>query len=529
MKVEILDTTLRDGTQGCGVDFPPTERFRVMHALDDLGVTYMEVGMLTDARSAAYFRAVAEETFHTVQPVVFGQTCRPGETAADSPVLQALAECPLTVTSIFGKSWKYQISRVLDTTPEENLRMIADSIRYLKDAGKTVFFDAEHFFDGYSDDVGYAMQVVDTAFRAGADRVILCDTNGGMLPDSIGVTVHAVTSRFGNRVGIHCHNDMGMAEADSVAAVLSGATHVQGTISGFGERCGNANLNTLIPVLQLKLGFDCIGAGLGELTRTARLVNEAANRTFNENEPFVGGYAFTHKAGTHIDGVTKSPRTFEHMDPAAVGNRRNFVISSLSGRAALVDKMRAFLPPDEARSITKNSPELVQLSQILRDREAMGYDYEDASASLALLIDGVLEKRKRFFDLLSFKVIVDETPLGKEYAGIVRDEMKATAAIKIAVGDCEELTAGEGNGPVNAMDVALRRALQRFYPDIAKMRLTDYKVRVLDSGATASVVRVLIESTDGVSVWRTIGVSPDIITASWQALRDSVEYMLSHC
>ena len=529
MKIEILDTTLRDGTQGCGVDFSPAERIRVMHALDDLGVTYMEVGMLTDARSAAYFRMVADEKFHTVQPVVFGQTCRPGEAAADSGILQLLGECPLQVAAIFGKSWKYQISRVLDTTPEENLRMIADSIRYLKDAGKTVFFDAEHFFDGYSDDAGYAMQVVDTAFRAGADRVILCDTNGGMLPDSIGVTVHAITSRFGNRVGIHCHNDMGMAEADSVTAVLSGATHVQGTISGFGERCGNANLNMLIPVLQLKLGFDCIGEGLTALTRTARLVNEAANRAFNENEPFVGGYAFTHKAGTHIDGVTKSPRTFEHMDPAAVGNKRNFVISSLSGRAALVDKMRAFLPPEEARAITKSSPELIQLSQILRDREAIGYDYEDASASLALLIDEVFEKRKRFFDLLSFKVIVDENPLGKEYSGIVRDEMKATAAIKIAVGDNEELTAGEGNGPVNAMDVALRRALQRFYPDIAKMRLNDYKVRVLDSGATASVVRVLIESTDGVSVWRTIGVSPDIITASWQALRDSVEYMLSHC
>ncbi len=524
MKIEIYDTTLRDGLQGCGVDFSHSDKLTVLHTLDTLGVTYSEIGMLTDEASAAFCREVAAAGLTTTVPVIFGKTCRPGEKCADSPALAAMAACPLPVTTIFGKSWSYQVDHVLHTTAEENLRMIWDTVRYLKSAGKQVFFDAEHFFDGYSDSAEYAMRVVDTAFTAGADRVILCDTNGGMLPDTIGMVTSAVIQQYGiGKVGIHCHNDMGMAAACSVSAVLSGATQVQGTISGFGERCGNANLNTIIPVLQLKLGFDCIGGRLPQLTGCARRVNECANRAFNENEPFVGGYAFTHKAGTHIDGVTKAPRSFEHMDPSAVGNRRNIVISSLSGRAALADKMRAWLPEED---LGKDSPRLLELSRILKEWEAMGYDYEDASASLALLIAEVLQKRKRYFDLLHFKVNVENSDrqMHDTDAGEV---MSAIATIKIAVEGRAELTAGEGNGPVNAMDEALRRALVRFYPQISRMRLTDYKVRVLDSGATASVVRVLIESTDGLEVWRTVGVSPDIITASWQALRDSVEYMLS--
>lgn len=531
MKIEIYDTTLRDGIQGCGVDFSPEDKLSVLHTLDHLGVTYIEVGMLTDEDTAAYCEKVAAEPLRCATPVVFGQTCRPGESCADNAALCAMARCSLPVATIYGKSWLYQVEQVLHTTKEENLRMIRDTIVFLKNAGKQVFFDAEHFFDGYSDDATYAMAVVETAFDAGADRVILCDTNGGMLPDTIGLVTKAVADRFGSscytshnsgKLGIHCHNDMGMASACTVSAVLSGVTQVQGTISGFGERCGNANLNTLIPVLQLKLGFDCIGENLPRLTACARQINERANRAFNENEPFVGGYAFTHKAGTHIDGVTKSPRSFEHMDPGAVGNRRNIVISSLSGRAALADKMRAYLPATEA--LTKDSPRLLELSRILKEREAQGYDYEDAAASLALLIEEVLNQRKRYFDLLHFKVMVENQPLSIDN---VSEDMSAIATIKIAVGGSEELTAGEGNGPVNAMDEALRRALVRFYPQISQMRLTDYRVRVLNSGATASVVRVLIESTDGVEVWRTVGVSPDIITASWQALRDSVEYMLS--
>ena len=528
MKIEIYDTTLRDGIQGCGVDFSTEDKITVLHTLDRLGVTYIEVGMLTDAASVDYCQLVAAEKLETAVPVIFGQTCRPGEACRDNPALAAMAACPLPVAAIYGKSWLYQVEQVLHTTAEENLRMIWDTVMYLKAAGKKVFFDAEHFFDGYSDNAEYALRVVETAFTAGADRVILCDTNGGMLPDTIGLVVSAVIQQYGiGKIGIHCHNDLGMAVAGSVSAVLSGASQVQGTISGFGERCGNANLNTLIPVLQLKLGFDCIGGNLTGLTSCARRISETANRAFNENEPFVGGYAFTHKAGTHIDGVTKAPRSFEHMDPAAVGNRRNIVISSLSGRAALADKMRSYLPPED---LTKDSPRLLELSRILKEREALGYDYEDAAASLALVIEEVLNQRKRYFDLLHFKVMVENSPLGtlqEPMYPTADTDMTAIATIKIAVEGREELTAGEGNGPVNAMDEALRRALVRFYPQISQMRLTDYKVRVLNSGATASVVRVLIESTDGLEVWRTVGVSPDIITASWQALRDSVEYMLS--
>ncbi|MBR5681296.1 MAG: citramalate synthase, partial [Clostridia bacterium] len=346
------------------------------------------------------------------------------------------------------------------------------------------------------------------------------DTNGGMLPDVVGLVTGAVRKKH-DRIGIHCHNDMGMAAACSVAAVLAGAQQVQGTVSGIGERCGNANLNTLIPVLQCKLGFDCIGDRLSSLTAAARAVSDAANLSFDESEPFVGGYAFTHKAGTHIDGVAKRPRSFEHIDPAAVGNERNTVVSGLSGRAAVIDKMRAAFPEER---FSKDDPRVLCAAAMIREREAEGFDYEDASASLALVLDEALGVRKSFFRLESLKVIVDEQ--AQMQAANTGNAFSASAVIKIAVGEREYLTAGEGNGPVNAIDEALRRALLRFYPEIASMHLTDYRVRVLDSRATASAVRVAIESTDGHSVWRTVGVSSDVINASWQALRDSVEYML---
>ncbi len=514
MKIEIFDTTLRDGEQGAGVEFSADDKLRVIHALDELGVSYIEAGMMTDDPAKhAFFGKLSGLRLKHAKLAVFGQTCRAGESAADNPALRAIASCDVPVAVLYGKAWDYQVSDVLKTTGDENLRMISDSIAFVKSSGKEVLFDAEHFFDGYADNPSYAMRVVDTAFAAGASRVILCDTNGGMLPDVIGMVCASVTKRHKN-IGIHCHNDLGMAVSCSVAAVLSGVTQVQGTISGVGERCGNANLNTILPVLQLKLGFDCIGDKMPHLSRIARTVNDAANMTFDENEPFVGGYAFTHKAGAHIDGVSKTPRAFEHITPESVGNRRNTVVSGLSGRAAVIDKMRAYLPD---RDFAKTDESVIRTAAMIREREAAGYAYEDAGASLALLIDEALGQRKRYFNLLSLKVMVDSQNDG---------DMGASAVIKIAVGDREELTAGEGNGPVNALDEALRRALMRFYPQIVTMRLTDYRVRVLDSLATASSVRVSIESTDGVSVWRTVGVSSDVINASWQALCDSVEYML---
>lgn len=536
MKIEIFDTTLRDGAQGAGINFNDDDKIKVIHALDQIGVSYIEAGMLCDAHSEEFFKKLGKLSLRNSKLCVFGQTRRAGETCEGNPFLPAIAASPVPCAVIYGKSWMYQVTNVLGTTAEENLSMIADTVRYLRGAGKEVIFDAEHFFDGYGDNAEYSLRVVDAALKAGASRVVLCDTNGGMLPDVIGMITKAVTDRFGN-IGIHCHNDLGMAAACSVSAVLSGAMHVHGTISGVGERCGNTNLNTIIPVLQLKLGFDCIGDAIQKLTKTARFVNEMANLTFSENEPFVGGYAFTHKAGAHIDGVNKAPRTFEHISPEAVGNKRNILISGLSGRAAVMEKLRELIVEqcmgsgmeEIGRSLadgtmSKNDPMIIRAAELIREKEGAGYSYEDAGASLALVLDEAFGIRRRSFDLLNLKVIVDEN---SEAAGVSGGEMRSWAMIKISVNGCEELSAGEGNGPVNAMDICLRRALSRFYPEIEGMHLTDYKVRVLESSATASAVRVLIESTDGVSVWRTMGVSHDIINASWQALRDSVEYMLS--
>lgn len=536
MKIEIFDTTLRDGAQGAGINFNDDDKIKVIHALDQIGVSYIEAGMLCDAHSEEFFKKLGKLSLRNSKLCVFGQTRRVGETCEGNPFLPAIAASPVPCAVIYGKSWMYQVTNVLGTTAEENLSMIADTVRYLRGAGKEVIFDAEHFFDGYGDNAEYSLRVVDAALKAGASRVVLCDTNGGMLPDVIGMITKAVTDRFGN-IGIHCHNDLGMAAACSVSAVLSGAMHVHGTISGVGERCGNTNLNTIIPVLQLKLGFDCIGDAIQKLTKTARFVNEMANLTFSENEPFVGGYAFTHKAGAHIDGVNKAPRTFEHISPEAVGNKRNILISGLSGRAAVMEKLRELIVEqcmgsgmeEIGRSLadgtmSKNDPMIIRAAELIREKEGAGYSYEDAGASLALVLDEAFGIRRRSFDLLNLKVIVDEN---SEAAGVSGGEMRSWAMIKISVNGCEELSAGEGNGPVNAMDICLRRALSRFYPEIEGMHLTDYKVRVLESSATASAVRVLIESTDGVSVWRTMGVSHDIINASWQALRDSVEYMLS--
>ncbi len=524
MKIEILDTTLRDGEQGAGVEFSYDDKIRVITELDSLGVSYIEAGMITNSDGADFFNRLGKLDLKNSKLSVFTVTCKPDEKAEDNELLNYAASAPVMAATIYGKSWLYQITEVLHTTPEENLRIISDSIKFLISSGKEVIFDAEHFFDGYSDSPEYAMSVVKTAFESGASRVVLCDTNGGNLPDVVGLVCEAVCSKF-NRIGVHCHNDMGMAAACTVAAVLSGVTHVQGTISGIGERCGNANLNTVIPVLQLKMGFDCIGKRIEKLTSVARNINEAGNLAFDENEPFVGGYAFTHKAGSHIDGVRKSHRSFEHISPETVGNKRNIVISGLSGRSAVIEKMDSYLTATDG-SFSKDDVRVQRALEIIKERESKGYSYEDAGASLALTIDEALGRRKSYFDLLSLKVIVEEDSSKEKH---LSDEvgLTASAIIKISVDGKEYLTAGEGNGPVNALDVALRRALSRFYPDISKMHLTDYRVRVLDSKATASAVRVSIESTDGSSVWRTIGVSEDVINASWQALRDSVEYMLS--
>jgi len=541
MKIEILDTTLRDGAQGVGVEFSPDDRRRVILALDRLGVSYIEAGMIASEQDAAFFESLRDLELECAKLAVFTRTARVGTDPRDDELLRLAAAAPVPAAVIYGKAQLYQVTEVLGATAEENLRLIRESIRMLRDAGKEVIFDAEHFFAGWADSPAYAMQTVDEAFEAGASRVVLCDTNGGMLPDVVGMVTEAVAKRHpGRGIGIHCHNDLGMAEAATVSAVLSGACHVQGTVGGVGERCGNADLDTLIPVLQLKLGFDCAGSRISRLTETARAVSDAANRTFDESAPFVGGYAFTHKAGAHIDGVRKDPASFEHIDPAAVGNARSTVVSGLSGRAALLDRIRALLPETDSPSdpgaeggsepLSKDDPRVIRAAAAIREREAAGFDYEEASASLTLALEEALGLREHFFELLSLKVLVDETSGEGDPAVPEADteRFSASAVIKIRVGDREYLTAGEGNGPVNAIDGALRRALLRFYPELESVRLTDYRVRVLDSKATASAVRVAISSTDGRRVWRTVGVSSDIINASWQALRDSVEYVLAN-
>ncbi len=525
MKIEIYDTTLRDGSQGAGIDFTDDNRREVVVALDALGISYIEVGNAAVASDLRFLSEAGSLGLKSATLSVFCATRKPNSLASDDNVLRAAASCAAPVAAIVGKASRYQVEEVLHTTPEENLEMIRDSVSYLRGAGKRVFFDAEHFFDGYGDDPVYAVSVLRAAFEAGAERLVLCDTNGGMLPDVIGVVVTSVRQKLPNAaLGIHCHDDMGMAAACSVEAVISGAVQVQGTVAGIGERCGNCNLDTVIPVLQLKLGYQCVTPDqLRSLTRTARQVVEAVNLSFDEHEPFVGGYAFTHKAGMHIDAVRKRPRTFEHISPELVGNSSDTLISGIAGKSAYAAMLEKLAP--ELR-IKADSDEFAAIIAKVREYESRGFQFENAEASLLLVVREALGIRRDPFRLLTFRVIIGE-PIS------VNPSSLSAAWIKLAIpngdgGSREEFAAAEGLGPVNALDVALRRALSPVYPQLENVRLSDYRVRVLDSASakTASSVRVLIESTDGQHVWRTTGVSVDIVDASWQALRDSVEYYL---
>lgn len=525
MKIEIYDTTLRDGSQGAGISFTDEDKIEVIHALDELGISYIEVGFYTgSAREAGFFARPELRNLKRAKLTAFCPTRRPGESAAGTPALRSLASGAAGCAAVFGKASAKQAERVLKCPPDENIAMITDTISYLRAAGKEVIFDAEHFFDGYSDNPDYALATLEAASAAGASTLVLCDTNGGMLPDIVGMTLEAVKKRLpGARIGIHCHNDLGMAVACSLSGVIAGAVQLHGTVAGIGERCGNANIITLIPLLQLKMGFECVESPLLPLlSPTARKICEIANLEFDEREPFVGGYAFTHKAGTHIDALRKAPGSFEHIDPADVGNTRNILLSELSGRAALAERMSRIIP-----SIDKDSPEVAAALEELRLRESAGYQYEAAEASLTLLLCGALGLRREFFTVDTFNVIVGQ-PYSSRHSGLRGGGSNCSAIIKVKVDGSAEITAAEGDGPVNALDLALRKALLRFYPVLGRVRLTDYKVRVPSSGeaATASAVRVFIESTDGERVWRTTGVSTDIIDASWQALLDSIEFRL---
>lgn len=513
--VTIFDSTLRDGAQAEGVSFSVEDKIKVVKALDELGVGYAEAGNPgSNPKDLEFFERIKETELKNVKIAAFGSTRRRGISPSEDGNVQALLGAGVDTVAIFGKSWDFHVTEIINATLQENLEMIYDTVSYLKEKGKEVVFDAEHFFDGYKNNAEYAMKTLDSAVQAGADCLCLCDTNGGTFPDEIYEITKKAVERFDVPVGIHAHNDCGMAAANTVMAVKAGATHVQGTMTGFGERCGNTNLSTVIPDLQLKCGFKCIpDENMSKLTHIAREVSEIANLKLDDRAPFVGKTAFAHKGGMHIDGVSKNSKSFEHIDPELVGNERKFLTSEVAGRTTILSMIRKIAP-----NIEKNSPETVKIIDRLKELEYEGYQFEGAEGGFELVIRKELGKYKPFFELETFKIVGDYPSKLDE---------SATAMIKVSVDGKKEITAAEGQGPVNALDKALRKALEVFYPALSDVHLTDYKVRVLDSGsATASKVRVLIESSDGADSWTTVGVSKDIIEASWIALVDSIEYKL---
>lgn len=513
--IDIYDSSLRDGAQAQGVSYSVEDKIKIVQRLDELGVCYIEAGNPgSNPKDLEFFARVAALKLKNARIIAFGSTRKVGIAAADDSNLQSLLKAGTSAIAIFGKCWDYQVSNILRTSLEENLAMIGDTIRHLKQQGKEVVFDAEHFFDGYKANPDYALQTLAAAAEAGADSLCLCDTNGGSFPREIFDITAKVVGSFGVAIGIHCHNDGELAVANSVMAVQAGATQVQGTINGIGERCGNANLCAIIPNLQLKLGFECIPAErMVHLASTARFVSEIANMTHNEKAPYVGNDAFAHKGGMHIDAVYKNPISYEHINPEQVGNSRRILMSEVAGRSTLLARINAVDP-----ALTRDSPETLRVVARLKELEHEGYQFETAESSFELVVRKLLGKYQPFFELKEFKVIVNEPSI---------NGVNSSAMIKIRVGDQEEITAAEGDGPVNALDNAVRKALERFYPAIKEMKLTDYKVRVLDSDkASAAKVRVLIETSDHRENWTTIGVSTDVIDASWRALVDAIEYKL---
>lgn len=524
--IALYDTTLRDGTQGEHISFTVEEKLAIARRLDDFGVGFIEGGWPgSNPRDLHFFQLARRTPFCHARLAAFGATRRAGIGPEDDPNLAALLASEAEVVTVFGKAWDLHVEAVMGNRLEENLAMIADSVAFLRQAGRTVVYDAEHFFDGYRANPAYALESLAAAAGAGAAWIVLCDTNGGSLPGDVAAATARVaafldTSPAGRPgappgIGIHTHNDCGLALANSLAAVGSGATMVHGTVNGYGERCGNADLTALVPVLQLKLGRTCVTeANLAKLKSLSRFVSETANQVPLNNRPFVGRSAFAHKGGIHVSAIAKEPRAYEHMDPTLVGNRRRVLVSDLAGRSNVAYKARELGVDLEANG----GDARVILSQI-KELEEIGFQFEAAEGSLKILLEKVTDQFKPLFELQSFRVSIEKD----------RDRpCSAHATIKIAVGEEEEITAAEGQGPVSALDNALRKALDRFYPDLDAMRLVDFKVRVIDGReGTAARVRVLIESRDQQEVWSTIGVSEDVIEASWQALADSFQYKLA--
>lgn len=517
--VEIFDSTLRDGAQGEGISFSVQDKLNIVKTLDELGISYIEAGNPgSNPKDLEFFQEVKKIKLQNARLVAFGATRRKDISVESDVNLQSLLVAETSHVAIFGKSWDFQVREILKASLEENLSMIYETVAFLTKNNRKVIFDAEHFFDGYKANPEYALMSLKSAVKGGAICLSLCDTNGGTMPSQIKEIVEKVVKEFapeGVTIGIHTHNDTGMAVANSVIAVEAGAGQVQGTFIGIGERTGNANLSTIIPNLELKLGYKCLPEGnIRLLTPYARRIAEIANVTLEETMPYVGQTAFAHKAGMHIDAVTKNTTAYEHVSPELVGNERVFLMSEVAGRSMIIEKIKKF-----DKTITKDSPVAAAIIQQVKELEHEGYQFEGADGSFELLVRKAIGKYQPFFKLHYYKILGEQPPLDKSLCSF--------AQLKIEVDGKEEITAGEGDGPVHALDVALRKALEHFFPAVADIRLTDYKVRVLDSkSATAARVRVLIESTDGIDQWATVGVSPDVMAASWQALVDSFEYKL---
>jgi len=516
MIVKLYDTTLRDGTQAEDISFSAEDNVRIALRLDELGVHYIEGGWPgSNPKDIMFFEMAAKESFSNAKLCAFGSTCRADLTPEEDPNVQRLLFAGTPVCTIFGKTWDLHVTEALRIPLEKNLEIIEKTVKYLSSRADEVIYDAEHFFDGFKANPEYSIATLQAAARGGAKVIVLCDTNGGSLPWEVRDMVKSVRGVVDLPLGIHCHNDGELAVANTLMGVDAGVTHVQGTFNGYGERCGNANLVSIIPTLMLKQGHQCLPEGkLGELREASRFVDELANLPHDKHQPFVGDSAFAHKGGVHVSGVIRNPLTYEHIDPAAVGNRQRILLSDLAGKSSVLSKAEKI-----GISINPDDPAAADVLEELKRLEGEGYMYEGAEASFEMLLKKRLGMHRTFFDLVGFRVIdekrsADEIPISE-------------AAIMVSVGGEVEHTASLGNGPVNALDCALRKALEKFYPSIKEVRLVDFKVRVLEGDdGTGARVRVLIESSDGKKRWGTVGVSQNIIQASYLALVDSIEYKL---
>jgi len=524
-RIWLYDTTLRDGSQREGISLSMEDKLKIAQKLDEMGVPFIEGGWPgANPKDEQFFAKLKEIPLKQAEIVAFCSTRRPGQAVEEEPLLKAILAAETTWVTIFGKSWDLHVTEGLGTTLEENIAMISSSIKYLISQGRRVIYDAEHWFDGYLNNPGYALATIKAAQEAGAEWLVLCDTNGGTLPQQVTEIVHKLREKLGEstKLGIHTHNDSGLAVANALAGVLEGVKMVQGTINGYGERCGNANLCTLIPNLQLKMGYQCVEESqLAQLTPNSRLISEIVNLAPDDHAPFVGRSAFAHKGGIHVSAVQKNPLTYEHIDLFKVGNERKIVISEQAGISNVLAKAKSF-----GLTLSKEDQACRLILERLKQLESEGYQFEAAEASFELLMLAALGKRKEVFELKGFQVHCDCAKRSAE-GNLLMPYITSLATIKIGVNGEDILEVGEGTGPVAALDQALRKALLRFYPSVANFHLTDYKVRILDSSSgTAAKTRVLVESSNGEKRWTNVGVSANILEASYQATVEAIEYGL---